>query len=112
LAKIGFYDITVLALLHQNENLQVKDVCKELGVAKSTMTSILKRLESSEYLVRRKVEHDGRGFYLGITEKGTELLKKHEEFEDMIYMHILGGLNEEESSTLIKLLFKGCGMGR
>lgn len=110
LTKIGFYDITVLYLIKQSENIQVKDVCMKLGVAKSTMTSILKRLESAGYVIRKVVDHDKRGFYLELTDLGLELFSKHEIYEKTVYSHILEGLSEKECRTLIKLLNKGCGI--
>lgn len=112
LTKIGFYDITALYLINQGENIQVKDVCVKLGVAKSTMTSILKRLESAGYIVRSVVEHDKRGFYLELTDIGIKLLNRHEIYEKMVYSHILEGLSEKECKTLITILNKGCGIER
>jgi len=112
LTKIGFYDITALYLINEGDNIQVKDVSMELGVAKSTMTSILKRLESAGYIVRRVVDLDKRGFYLELTDIGMKLLNEHEFYEKMIYLHILKGLSDQECKTLIKLLNKGCGIVR
>ncbi len=108
LAKMGLYDISVLYQISQKENVPIKEICIEFGIAKSTMTGILKRFEAAGCIKRTTDEKDRRSASLALTDSGRELLKEHKAYEGEAYRHILDGLSEREADTLIRLLKKGC----
>lgn len=108
LARMGLYDISVLHRINQKEQVPIKEICMELGIAKSTMTGILKRFEAAGCIVRATDGQDRRSACLSLTDSGRALLQQHKTYEDDAYRHILEGLTDREADTLIRLLKKGC----
>ena len=95
--KRGLLDICVLAAI-QNEDSYgyqiIKDVRPYVDISESTLYPILRRLESSEYLTVRAVEHSGRlRKYYHITEAGRARLAEFtEEWKEimLIYSFVTG----------------------
>ena len=80
--KRGLLDVCVLAAIKNQESYGykiIKDLKPYIELSESTLYTILKRLELSNALMVRSVEHDGRlRKYYRITEKG---LSRIEEFK-------------------------------
>ena len=80
--KRGLLDICVLAAIKNEDSYGykiIKDMNPYLEISESTLYTILKRLESSEMLTVRTVEHGGRlRKYYRITNNG---LKRIDEFK-------------------------------
>jgi DNA-binding MarR family transcriptional regulator len=111
LAHMGLDDVTILARIGAADDTRLASLSRELLIAKSTMTSIIKRLEKAGYLKRHVSCQDRREFVLQLTETGRSLLREHERYELLVYSHMLQGLRPDEQSQLVNLLKKGCGMG-
>lgn len=111
LARMGLDDVTILARIEATDDARLAGLSKELSIAKSTMTSIIKRLEKAGYLERQVSCQDRREFVLQLTEAGRGLLREHERYESYIYSYMLQGLEPDEQRQLVDLLKKGCGMG-
>ena len=81
--KRGLLDVCVLAAIKDEDSYGykiIKDMKPYLELSESTLYTILKRLETSEMLVVRSVEHEGRlRKYYHITEQG---LGRIEEFKE------------------------------
>ena len=101
--KRGLLDVCVLAAIKDEESYGykiIKDMKPYLELSESTLYTILKRLETSEMLVVRSVEHEGRlRKYYYITEQG---LGRIEEFKEdwkvilSIYNFIIREDNDHE----------------
>ena len=80
--KRGLLDVCVLAAIKSEDSYGykiIKDMNPYLEISESTLYTILKRLESSEMLTVRTVEHGGRlRKYYRITNNG---LKRIDEFK-------------------------------
>lgn len=81
--KRGLLDVCVLAAIKNEDSYGyqiIKDMKPYLELSESTLYTILKRLETSDMLVVRSVEHKGRlRKYYHITEQG---LGRIEEFRE------------------------------
>ena len=81
--KRGLLDICVLAAIKNEDSYGykiIKDIKPYVTVSESTLYPILRRLEASECLTVRSVEHNGRlRKYYRITDTG---LKRIEDFRD------------------------------
>jgi len=101
--KRGLLDVCVLAAIKDEDSYGykiIKDMKPYLELSESTLYTILKRLETSEMLVVRSVEHEGRlRKYYHITEQG---LGRIEEFKEdwkvilSIYNFIIREDNDHE----------------
>jgi len=80
--KRGLLDVCVLAAIKSEDSYGykiIKDMKPYIELSESTLYTILKRLETSNMLTVRSVEHDGRlRKYYHITDVG---LKRIEEFK-------------------------------
>lgn len=81
--KRGLLDVCVLAAIRSEDSYGykiIKDLKPYIELSESTLYTILKRLETSNMLTVRTVEHDGRlRKYYHITSLG---LKRIDEFKD------------------------------
>lgn len=66
----------VLQKLYFNGKMRMSDISRELGVAKSTITGIVRGLESSGYVVKVKDPNDLRVNVLELTSRGKEIIEK------------------------------------
>lgn len=95
--KRGLLDICVLAAIRDEDSYGyriIKDVRPYVDISESTLYPILRRLESSEYLTVRAVEHSGRlRKYYHITEAGRARLNEFaNEWKEImsIYAFVVG----------------------
>lgn len=88
-------EITIIHEAVQNPNLVLKDIVKILDLPKSTLTSMINRLEKKDYLKRIPCEEDKRYYRLFVTDKGKEIERQHLEMEHYVYGQILMGLDSD-----------------
>ena len=69
--------LTMLVLWEQ-DGLPVKAIGERLGLDSGTLTPLLKRLEQSGFVTRRRDPADERSVLIGMTEKGRGLKKEAE----------------------------------
>lgn len=72
------WDITypqylVFLLLWEKDKRSVSDICNCLFLESSTLTPLLKRLESKEYILRSRSIEDERSVIIQLTKKGKAL---------------------------------------
>ena len=96
--KRGILDVCVLSAIKIEESYGykiIKDLKPYVELSESTLYAILKRLEVSEMLTVRSVEHSGRlRKYYKITEAGLKRLKEFkEEWREvmLIYNYVARG---------------------
>jgi DNA-binding MarR family transcriptional regulator len=97
-------------LLHlannRDRDIFQKDLEEVFLVRRSTMSSILLRMEEKGLLTRTSVDHDARLKKITLTEKGLRLHKQMEHSIDEMEDRLSSGLSPEESKTLLALLEK------
>ena len=91
---------------HREEDVFQKDLEEFFSVRRSTMSTIILRMEQKGFLSRESVSHDARLKKLVLTEKGEQI---HEMIESKIEdteKKLSSGLTEDEKQTLFHLLEK------
>lgn len=100
-------EISILSIVSKNPEVILREICADLDIPKSTLTSAIDRLEKRNYINRIISKRDKRSFGLELTEEGILAQKEHIEFENAIFARLLSGLDtEEERAQLIKSLKK------
>ena len=66
----------VLFALHREDDRTISDVGDGLGLARSTMTSVIARLEKGGLVTSRRDPEDGRAKRLKLTVKGRKVLEE------------------------------------
>lgn len=106
LMNVSPVEIRILLMADSSPDLLLREYTSALNIPKSTLTSILNRLEKRHYLKRTISEKDRRSFGLVLDTNGTAFLQKYLQYQAEIGGRILGGLNGEEQQELISLLEK------
>ena len=94
----------VMMVLWEEEKVNVKHLGELLYLDSGTLTPLLKKLESHEYIERVRDKFDERNVIITLTQKGKDLKEKAKYVPDNMCDCI--SLSEEEIQTLQKLLYK------
>ena len=100
-------DLHILKLIAERPDIILKEICHELHIPSSTLTSAINRLEERGLLNRVISHRDRRSYGLALTAKGWEIKKEHDRVDRMIASKVIGALEDhEEVTTLVNLLSK------
>ncbi|MFJ8019358.1 MarR family winged helix-turn-helix transcriptional regulator [Streptomyces sp. NPDC096311] len=100
----GLRDWVVLTALTAVEGRTQLQLGKELGVDKTTLTSLLDRLESEGLVVRRFSPSDRRARIPEVTDAGRGIQAKVVQSRDEAEARLLAGFSERERELLRALL--------
>lgn len=96
----------ILFILWNNDNITISELAKKTGLAKTTLTSMLKGLENQGYLIRLTDNQDNRCTKLFLSEKAKLLEKKYNEVSAEMSGLFYQGFSEEEISSFENMLFR------
>lgn len=94
----------VMMVLWEEESINVKHLGEKLYLDSGTLTPLLKKLESHEYIERVRDKLDERNVIITLTNKGKMLKEQAKHIPDNMCECL--SLSEEEIHTLQKLLYK------
>ena len=98
----------IIRYLSMNFEVDVyqRDIEKQFGVGRSTVTNILQLMEKKGYLQREAVEKDARLKKLVLAEKGRELNERIEHLVDQLNEETVMGISNEELDVFFKVIEK------
>nr|WP_300002556.1 MarR family transcriptional regulator [Tissierella sp.] len=110
LSKIGIYhgQPPLLFLLENKDGLSQREIADILKTAPSTINVMLKRMEKSGILIRRKDQEDQRVSRVYLTDEGREVAEKAKKSIKALSEECFYGFSPEEKDTM-KLLLKKMG---
>ncbi len=100
----GVRDWIVLTALGRGQPRTQLQLGTELGVDKTTLTSLLDRLERDQLVVRRLDPHDRRARIPEATDRGRQLQARIAQARDEAEAHLLAGFTPDEQNLLRSLL--------
>lgn len=108
LDKIGVYpgQPPLLFLLNKNDGLSQKDIADRLGIKASTITVMLRRMESGGLIYRQQDEIDQRIIRVFLTNEGRLLCKKVIEVTMLFQNNCFGNFSDEEKEIFKAMLTK------
>ena len=86
----------ILFALWQEDNIPIRALSIKTQLTKSSLTTMLDRLESVGYLKRERDENDRRQFIVKLSEKSRNLQKKYVDVSKKMTELFYGTLTEEE----------------
>ncbi len=106
LDKVGltYTSYIVMMVLWQEKRMNVKQLGEKLWLDSGTLTPLLKKMEQSGFITRKRVDNDERQVLVTITDKSEALKDELLEIPSKIYS--CTNLNSEEAETLYKILYK------
>lgn len=100
-------ELSILRIISEKENVIIKDILETLNVPKSTLTSMIDRLEKRNLIIRSISNKDRRSYKLELTQEGHMAQEEHIKFEEELYGKIMLSLDTyEDRENLLKLIRK------
>ncbi|MCH7543262.1 MAG: MarR family transcriptional regulator [Proteobacteria bacterium] len=109
LDSVGEHGVTpgqfgVLILIEANPRLSQSALAEALGIERSTMVTVIDRLESRGWVARKSSKTDRRSYALALTKAGAGLLARVTPLVRRHERQFNAGLGKEEKAVLIELL--------
>jgi len=108
LRENGLPDISVayFAVLHalwENDGMSITDLGEKAQLEKSTMTSLIDRMEGAGLLRREDHPTDRRAYQICLTPRGRELEEKLGQVVTRAYKHLTRGIAAEDLEKAIRV---------
>lgn len=94
----------ILYVLWQEDNLPIVELSRRTALAKTTLTSMLDRMESNGFLIRSYDKADRRQTRILLTEKAKSLNIKYENVTNVMIQLFYKNFTEDEIKTFEHLL--------
>ena len=99
----------ILYVLWENDGISNRELSKKSGLAMSSLTTMLERMEEKKLLERRVDENDKRKILIFLTDYAKSLKSEYDEISDKMTEISFEGISDEErlafEATLEKVLY-------
>lgn len=99
----------ILHVLWENDGISNRELSKKSGLAMSSLTTMLERMEEKKLLERRVDENDKRKILIFLTDYAKSLKSEYDEISDKMTEISFEGVSDEErlafEATLEKVLY-------
>jgi len=113
MAQQGFDELTMMhgwilgfIYYHMDKEIYQKDIENNFGIAKSTVTNILKLMEKKGYLTRTEGTSDARLKRLQLTELGIKVHMDTVKIIDKLHENMEVGITKEEREVFLHVIEK------
>lgn len=96
----------ILYTLWQEDKISLKEISDKTGLATTTLTSMVDRMEKQGLVKRKNDKNDRRKISLHLTEKAKNLKKDYDEVSDKMFDIFYKNFNTDEIELFEKLLNK------
>ena len=96
----------ILFVLWEKDDIPIRELSEKTGLAKTTLTSMLDRLERSGHITRAFDTADRRTVRIRLTESARSLQKKYEDVSAKMNEIFYGGFSDDEILAFEKALGK------
>ena len=94
----------ILHVLWENDGISNQELSKRSGLAMSSLTTMLERMEEKNLLTRKGCPKDKRKCLLFLTEHANSLKKEYNEISDKMTKLSFEGISEDETLAFEKTL--------
>lgn len=91
----------VIQLIAHKKEMTITELCKEMSLAKGTISGIVQRLEKLGYLEKEKRENDKRNTYIKFSSKGLEFSNNFKKNMSSSFENIFINCNDEDMDDMI-----------
>jgi DNA-binding MarR family transcriptional regulator len=96
LGEISVAYFAVLQALWENDGISISDLGERAQLEKSTMTSLIDRMEGAGLVRRENHPTDRRAYKICLTVRGRELEEKIDQVASRAYQHLTRGIPEKD----------------
>ncbi len=94
----------ILYVLWQEDGVPIARLVRETGLAKSTLTAMLSRMEEAGLITRGPGERDARQVIVKLTPRARGLREKYDRVSQQMNSLFYAGMTQQDASTLDGLL--------
>lgn len=94
----------ILYVLWQEDGVPIASLVQRTGLAKSTLTAMLSRMESAELVTRGPGQADGRQVIIKLTPRARGLKEKYDRVSEQMNGLFYKGMTQQDADTLDGLL--------
>jgi len=103
LPDISVAYFAVLQALWENNGLNISDLGEKAQLEKSTMTSLIDRMEGAGLVQREDHPTDRRAYKICLTRRGKELEEKLDQVVRRAFQHLTRGIPEKDLQKSIEV---------
>jgi DNA-binding MarR family transcriptional regulator len=103
LADISVAYFAVLQALWDEDGLNISDLGDRAYLEKSTMTSLIDRMEGARLLRREDHPTDRRAYKICLTARGKELEEELDQVVSRVYKHLTRGIPEKDLQKSVEV---------
>jgi len=96
----------IMFVLWRNDNITIQELAKKTSLSKTSLTSMLDRLESMGYIRRVPSSEDRRKIFIELTEKDQVLQEKYIQVSKEMIDIFYGDFSDEEINSFENNLIK------
>ncbi|WP_300392412.1 MarR family transcriptional regulator [Fusobacterium sp.] len=100
---LSYSYMRIIIILHFNKKLSMKELTNRLGRDKSTVTSLINKLEAEGYIKKTVCDFDKRMTYLELKDKSQEILDTIFEISEVFHEKVVEMIGEEDTDTLYRI---------
>ncbi|MGT2925834.1 MarR family winged helix-turn-helix transcriptional regulator [Streptococcus cuniculipharyngis] len=89
---------------HQDEEIFVKDIMREIGISKSVASSLMKRMEKNGFIALVASQKDKRYKQVVLTDLGLLKAEKLKTFFQVLHQNLLTGISQEDLAVAMKVM--------
>ncbi len=97
--KISLPQMHLLEVVGNNGELRMKELSEKLGVTTGTLTVMVHRLVTKEYLEKEKDPDDKRSYFVKLTKSGQNEYDNHHLLHGQLIEEIINTLGEETAES-------------
>jgi DNA-binding MarR family transcriptional regulator len=90
-------ELHIIEIIHRGKEIPIGEIRKRVDIPKTSLSTIIKKLESKRLIERRINKDDFRSYLLSLTREGEELHKEHERVDFLLAEKVVSALNDENS---------------
>lgn len=103
---VAQYKVLEHLFWHYPNGLGIKELSEHLGLAKSTISGIVDRVERDGWVRREPNPEDARKITVQLTQKGVDVFENIPKDREEFWRATIGKLSSDERETLLELLRK------
>lgn len=100
------HQLYIMKIIQKNPRINLKSLCKDMLLSKSSMSLTLNKLVDGGYVLRRECPHDRRNIDIVLTEKGEQILNETKLKAREIFNSMTGDLTVDELEQIESCLEK------
>ncbi len=100
--KLSSLDSSTLSHLHRHDSTSPRDLAEHLGVAPSTLSATIARLERLGYITSETADGDRRKQELRLTARGAEAMSSTSVLDPARVKEVLARLTEKEQKEAVR----------